>query len=257
MFDQIPLPFLGLALFLAMMLMHAAGFALRTRLAKRNPVNAAKTGDEGYVLSGMFGLLALLLAFSLSLALARYEDRRELAVEEANAIGTMASRMQLVEASARMAMMDDLTEYTKLRVEVGRETDERSYETKSDRAEQAGTRFGNGLLAYVSNRPGNPSDALMVSAYNSMMDAASARRAARQVHLPGEVLALLVLCCLAGAGTLGHSIGGSGSRHLLASGLFFMLLSAAFVTILDLDRPRSGAIIVSQEGMERLARQTP
>jgi hypothetical protein len=255
MLNQIPLPLLGLALFVAMMLSHAAGFSLRTRLAKRDPENAAKAGDDGYVVPGMFGLLALLLAFSFSLALSRYEDRRELAVEEANAIGTMASRMQLIEPGVRAPMMDDLTHYTKLRVDLGRETSERAYGEKSDRAEEAGTRFGNVLLGYVRERPSNPSDALLVPAFNSMMDVASARRAARNAHLPGEVLALLVLCCLAGAGTLGHSVAGLGSRHLLASGLFFVLISAAFATVLDLDRPRGGAIIVSQEGMERLARQ--
>lgn len=76
----------GLGLLLAMLAAWWAGVAVHQRI--RQP-EAGAAGGESYVLSGAFGLLALLMAFAFSLAIGRYEARRLLVVEEANAVGTM------------------------------------------------------------------------------------------------------------------------------------------------------------------------
>src|SRR4051794_8250004 len=67
-----------------------AGAALRRRRrrAAAEPAAEAASGEEGYVVSAVLGLMALLIAFTFSLALTRYEERRRLVVVEANALGT-------------------------------------------------------------------------------------------------------------------------------------------------------------------------
>ena len=70
--------------------------------------------------------------------------------------------------------------------------------------------------------------------------------AATRARLPARVLDLLALYCLAAAGMLGYTVAAAGGRHRPAAYAMFVLLAFAFATIHDLDRPRSGAILVDQ-----------
>lgn len=104
----------GLGLLLAMTALWRLGAALHRR-AGSNP----EAGGESYVLSGAFGLLALLMAFAFSLAIGRYETRRLLVIEEANAIGTMSTRLALLEDRQRVPLAAELEHYAKTRAAVG------------------------------------------------------------------------------------------------------------------------------------------
>ncbi|MFC3099663.1 hypothetical protein [Altererythrobacter lauratis] len=81
-------------------------------------------GADSHALSGVFGLLALLLAFSFGMALNRYEERRELVVAEANALSTFASRVELLAAEDQRAVRVLLAEYGAARLDFGRATNE-------------------------------------------------------------------------------------------------------------------------------------
>jgi hypothetical protein len=65
------------------------------------------------------------------------------------------------------------------------------------------------------------------------------------------VLDAVIVYAVAAAGFLGYATAGARGRHRLASMGFFALLSLAVCMILDLDRPREGAIRVAQDAMER------
>ncbi|MFC3099662.1 hypothetical protein [Altererythrobacter lauratis] len=65
------------------------------------------------------------------------------------------------------------------------------------------------------------------------------------------MLALLCLFAICGAALLGYNRAGSTRAHRPAALLFLMLLAVAFITVLDLDRPRSGTILVPKQAMER------
>jgi hypothetical protein len=255
MLDGLPLPLLALLLLAAMIGAHASGYALWSHFAKSREASGPATQDESYILSGVFGLLALLIAFSFSLAIGRFEDRRQLAIDEANAIGTMASRLALVEDDSRQAMLTGLANYAAARVTAGRQIADSDWSEQAIRAERLGDAFATRVLAYVRDRPTVLHGPLLVNAINTMNDTATARRAARAARLPGEVLALLVAFCLVAAATLGYALAPTGRRHLFASTVLFVLLSASFGTILDLDRPRGGAIVVPQDELEAAARK--
>ena len=68
-------------------------------------------GQEGYVVSAVLGLLALMLGFTLAMAVDRYETRRALVLEEANAIGTTYLRAQLFGEPHRARLSKLLVEY--------------------------------------------------------------------------------------------------------------------------------------------------
>ncbi|OYW46713.1 MAG: hypothetical protein B7Z36_04550 [Novosphingobium sp. 12-63-9] len=251
MIDNTPLVAVGGGLFAVMALAYAGAFALRTARSRKR--GDAGSTDESYVLSGVFGLLALLMAFAFSLAIGRYENRRELAIEEANAIGTMSTRLALLDAGQRMPLANSLSAYAALRAETGRVEDDALWQASATRAAAQCGAFGDGLFTTLHGMPPDTRAPLLVQAYNDMCDIATSRHAARTARLPGEVLLLLALYCCAGAAMLGTAHGGTGQRHLFGSALFFALLAAAFTTVLDLDRPRGGAILVPQDELETVA----
>ena len=71
--------------------------------------------------AALLGLVGLLLAFGLSLAVSRYEDRRANVVHEANAIGTTYLRAQTLAEPVRSRSMDLLVGYTRSAIRVSDE----------------------------------------------------------------------------------------------------------------------------------------
>ncbi|WP_338645221.1 hypothetical protein [Novosphingobium olei] len=252
MMDDAPLMLVGSGLLLAMIGSYGLGSVLHGVLLRGRPDTS--TNDESYVLSGVFGLLALLMAFGFSLAIGRYETRRELVTSEANAISTMASRLSLLDEAQRAALLTPLATYARARAQSGLIDDDTRWEKAAREAALQCDGFGKRLFATLRSMPPDTRGPSLTQAYNDMCDVATARHAARKARLPAEVLLLLALYCCAGATMLGYTLAGTGKRHLLASAIFFALLSSAFVTILDLDRPRGGAILVPQEELETVAR---
>jgi hypothetical protein len=242
----------GVGLLLAMTVLWRLGVALHRRAGDGGEAGG-EAGGESYVLSGAFGLLALLMAFAFSLAIGRYETRRLLVIEEANAIGTMATRLALLEDSQRAGLGPKLAHYAKARAAVGRNAPEAAWQAAHDASTRDCGSFGDALFAVLRSMPPDTRGPVLVQAYNAMCDITTERHAARSARLPTEVLLLLALYCCACTALLGFTTGRADQRSAVSAVLFFALLAAAYVTILDLDSPRSGAIIVPQEELENVA----
>src|SRR5580765_2907353 len=107
---------IGLLVFVAMCVAAVLGVAIRLKRDKQ--MNRAGEFDtqEGYVVSTVLGLLALLLAFTFSLAVDRFDARRALVLEDAKAIGTTYLRAQLLTEPYRARMSDLLIRYTDNRI---------------------------------------------------------------------------------------------------------------------------------------------
>jgi hypothetical protein len=241
----------GLALLIAMTACWWIGVVVHRRAHKPQ---TADSGGESYVLSGAFGLLALLMAFAFSLAIGRYEARRLLVVEEANAIGTMSTRLALLNESQRQPLAEMLARYAKARAAAGLQAQDSAWQAAHTQTSRQCGQFGDALFAALRAMPPDTRGPVLVQAYNAMCDITTARHAARQARLPAEVLVLLAFYCSASAGLLGFTIGRADRRNLISSVLFFALLAAAYITTLDLDNPRSGAILVPQEELEAVAK---
>ncbi|MFC0589054.1 hypothetical protein ACFFF7_06475 [Novosphingobium aquiterrae] len=254
MIGTVPLVLLGIVLMAAMLLAYEGGLRLHRSISHRADGGNSESSDEGYVLSGVFGLLALLMAFAFSLALGRFDERRALAVAEANAIGTMASRLALVGADQQQPLRQALSDYASARVATGTAADTARWDRLGRDAGQLHDRFGSRLYQVIASGPADARTTLLVQAYDDLGDTAALRRSARAARLPEAVLALLAVYCMVGAGMLGYTIAASRAKHRIASGIFFLLLTAAFVTVLDLDRPRGGTIVVPQTELEDVAR---
>ena len=237
---KLALGWVGLALFLGMAAAAWIGNRVRTRRT-----DAANDAEEGYLLSAALALLGLLIAFTFSLAVSRYDDRRELVVQEANAIGTAWLRAGVRGDPAGRELQAAIADYTEVRLGLSRLEPADQVEAATGRQQVL---VWNKVRALVATDT-SPITAGAVAAVNEMFDMAGARKAERAARIPGEVLFVLMAYTVIAAGIVGYVLGANARRHRAVTAILFLLLTMAITLILDLDRPRSGAITVSQQPM--------
>jgi hypothetical protein len=200
--------------------------------------------SSGVLQGALLGFMGLVLAFGLSLALGRYEDRRAAVVDDANTIGTTYLRAQTLSEPVRSRSLPLLVAYTDAELRL---TDEVSGSELAQRTVARASGLQRELWALagqaVREEPTATAPRLYEDSLNAMIDQQAVRVAGLNNRVPTEVL-LLELIGAAGAmflvglhvGLLGRSL----TPLLLAAGLVTFLL---FVTF-DLDRPTRGFITV-------------
>lgn len=214
-------------------------------------------GQEGYVVSAVLGLLALLMGFTFSLALSRYEERRDMVLQEANAIGTAYLRAQLLDADARREASTVLVAYTNNRLLLAGPV---TGQTKRwlGRNDELLTDLWTATVGARKKSGDTPLTGLFVAAVNDVVDMDAARKNARAAKVPSAVYAVLALFIWISAGILGYSLAGFWAR--LAAIILFLLINLSMLLILDIDRPLVGLLREQQRPMEDLAallRSTP
>lgn len=242
--ETAPLWQLAIASFFLMLLAWEGGVLLQARL--RRTVQKDDVQDEGYILSGILGLLALLIAFTFGLALDRHETRRELVVTEANALGTAWLRTDLVDNPE--PLRDALRDYTKARVDFSlAPPSEMAAVHAAANAKQV--KLWNVAVASLGNQKASPLAPTVLGPINEAIDTAATRAAALDARLPASVAIILGLYALISAGMLGYVVARAGGKQRAASVLLFLMVTMSFILVEDLDRARDGAIKVPQGPM--------
>src|SRR3954470_3098655 len=216
---------------------YAAGYYLREHEAKmREPF--------GVLQGALLGVVGLILAFGLSLAVGRYEDRRGAVVTEANAIGTTYLRAQLVAEPERSRSLELLRRYADLAVQISKEVPNSSGMRRTTAAEDVVQRRLWALAGHAVDRARVASaPRLYVETLNETIDAQEARLSGLDNRVPGAVLALEVFGAAVALALLALHI------SVLGRGLVALIAAAALVSLLlvvtfDLDRPTRGLITV-------------
>lgn len=198
----------------------------------------------GVLQGALLGVVGLVLAFGLTLAVGRYEDRRAATVSEANAIGTTYLRAQLIAEPARTRSLELLRNYTDLALQISKEVPGSSGMRRTTAAEGAVQRRLWHLAGQsIDSAPLASAPRLYVDSLNATFDAQSTRLSSLTNRVPGAVLALEVFGAAVAIGLLALHI------SVLGRGLVPMLVAAALITLLllvtfDLDRPKRGLITV-------------
>lgn len=237
-------------LFLCMLLSIEISFRIRSRRRKQAIATEAIT-QANAVLVSMLGLLALLLAFTFSAALQRYDDRSRAVVAEANAIGTTYLRAQLLPKGMQDEVQATLRQYLDIRIQEGR-VDFASTEAEGLLLHQAKRVEAQlwALAVRAAEQDGRPvTSGLFIQSLNELIDASATRKAANNRHVPEVVIFLMFATVLITTATLGFASGIAGHRVTLAAFVLVVLITLVAYLIIDLDRPRRGSIQVSQESM--------
>lgn len=237
------------ALCLALLLgMRELGSALRRWHDRRRGVDDSEL--EEFSMTSVLGLLALLIGFTFSLALQRYEARRELVIQEANAIGTTWLRCDTLDAGDRDRLRTLLRQYVDVRVAYGEARTPRQEADANDRTAFLQAQLWTATTRAVAPARATVLAALVLAPLNDSIDLAGARKAHREASVPDRLLRVLLAYGLVAAGMIGYQ----RRRFRTATTMILLLFTLAGTVILDLDRPTTGGIREPQAPMLDLQR---
>ncbi len=231
-FYQLPIAGIGLATFVLLLAAATAGHVAGRRAA----VGESRDLNRN-VVAGIVGVVALLLAFTLGFALSRFQDRRDAIVDEANTIMTAFLRADLLPATERRALQQEIHAYASTRMFSNLPDVTTAVQQSLARQETLWPT----AVALTEGRLVGPERTFLLSSINDVLDAHLRRAAARAERVPLPVLGLAVL--LSAAAVVLSSYNESSNRFPILSFVVQALGVATLVTlILDFDDTSQGFI---------------
>jgi hypothetical protein len=235
------------SLFVATVLLVLVAVEVGYRLGsfRRGAAEHEKEAPVGAMVGATLGLLAFLLAFTFGFAANLYQSKREVLLEEANAVGTAYLRAGfLAEAETARRLFREYVDVRLAAAQTGQ------VDTAIDRSEQIQTELW--ALASEDARE-NPSAlpvALFVEALNSVIDVHAKRvMIALRTRIPPAIWAALYTIAFFAFGTLGYHSGLSAANRSFAVLAVALIFSSVIWLIKDLDTSQQGALRVSQQAM--------
>jgi len=227
-----------IGLFAAILALAQVGRAL----GRRQPATQADPG-LGVVAAAVFGLLGLLIAFTFAAAASRFDTRRQLIVQEVNAIGTAYLRLKLLPPPAQSELRNDFRQYVAARAAIYRKLpDVEAAKLELAQAKALQDTIWEKAVSASTTADGPHAALLLLPALNEMIDITTTRTLALQTHTPAIVLGLLTAVALAGALLVGHVIAGAEAYSWVHVLIFAAVLTATIYVIVDLEYPRTGFI---------------
>jgi hypothetical protein len=218
---------------------------------RRRDVHAA-SGHSGSIQGAVLGLLGLLLGFSFAMSVGRFEARRDLLLQEANAIGTTWLRADFLPAPYDQQARDLLVRYTKLRIN-GFAAKEGTENYRQTRAEVVDIHRKLWRCADAAvEEKSTPAVVSFVTSLNETIDLDASRLAALRNRVPGAVWLLLLAVASCSAWASGYSSGVNDTRSIFSELAFPLLIGVVITLIADIDRPYKGLVGISQAPLEEL-----
>jgi hypothetical protein len=234
---------LFLALTIVVELGHQLGLATAANSDKRLREPMVATRDSVSL------LLSLLLGFTLAMALPRYEERKKLVVDEANAIGTSALRAQMLPEPVRGKILQLLSEYVDARVNFSAaRLDAQELQQSLVRTKRLQDELWRESVGVARQNP-TPITSIFVQALNDSIDLTEKRRATLENRIPASIWILLALASLLSCLTIGVT---ERQRFWFVMIVSPLTIAIVMALIADLDAPRTGLIQIGQESLRRV-----
>jgi len=239
-------------LFIAIVVLNEVGFRVGNFVQSRTDSEVKSL--TGSIQASILGLLALLLGFTFSMSMQRYDNRSMALIDEANALGTAILRVQLLPEKYRDEAGSLFQEYAGLRVDIGQldltKTEERNkYNNKIANVQN---KLWSLAISATEVDPRPVTTGAFVKSLNDVIDSQGKRNALLQMQVPEVVLILLFIVFISSGGIMGYSAGLSGKRMFAPIVLVSLLITLIVFIIIDLDRPKRGLIQVDQSVMIEL-----
>jgi hypothetical protein len=225
------------------------------RLGKRRlgKVDEPDRSHTSALQGATLGLLALLIGFTFAMAVTRYDNRKTVILDQANAIGTAELRSRLLgaphaEKAAPLfrAYVDAWLQYRAAGVDVV------AVQAAENRAFDLENQLWNLAREVTTADPHSLPAGMFTAAMNDVIDMHEKRNRSVKDRVPDAVIWLLFAVSVLALGQVAYSCGLSGRRRQVANVTFAFMIALVLVIILDIDRPRRGLVQVSQESMIRL-----
>ena len=220
-----------------------AAQAIGAWLGRRHTARGAAPAEGvGVVVGGMLGLLAFVLALTLSFATTRFEERRQGTLMEANALGTAWLRAKAINHARGEELAKLFEEYTRLRADFVKAPASRdAVRAINDKTSELQNRIWEHVTVIVRERPDAISSSLM-AATNEVFDRSTAERFAFSLTMPPQMVWLLMGIAVLSIGALGYQLGMRGLSLPILSVLLIAMWTSVIVVILDLSAPRIGSL---------------
>jgi len=234
--------------FLAMWLSVRLGSSFRRW---RLPLEEDEREDFRLVLGSTLTLLGLIIGFTFSMAVSRYDQRKNYEEAETNAIGTEYVRADLLPAADAARVRTLLRNYLDQRILFYVARDDRQLLSVNAATAQLQTDLWSAAQAPASAHP-SPVIALAVSGMNDVLNSQGYTQFAWGNRIPLAAWCLMwaiTVCC--------HLLVGYGARRSELRAILFIVLpfvvSISFFLIADIDSPRHGVIRVHPQNLEILS----
>ena len=207
--------------------------------------------DFGVILAAALTLLGLIIGFSFSMAMSRYDQRKNYEAAEANAIGTEYVRADLLSASDAAKVRALLRNYLDQRVLFYLTSDEQQIRQINARTAQLQAELWSAVLPPAAAQPTFFTVALVVWGMNDVLNSQGYTQAAWWNRIPiaaWVLMGAIAICC--------NVLLGYGAQNVKAEGILLLILpfvvTIAFFLIADIDSPRGGVIPVNPQNLASL-----
>jgi hypothetical protein len=222
---------------------------------RRRPLKDDQREDFGVVQAATLTLLGLIIGFSFSMALSRYDLRKSYEETEANAIGTEYVRAGLLPATNATAARTLLRKYLDLRISFYKTRDKQELQKINADTAQLQTEMWSAVQDPAVAQP-SPVIALAVAGMNDVLNSQGYTQAAWWNRIPKAAWSLLIAIAISCNLLTGYGSRSAGAR----SGLLLVLplvVSISFLLIADIDSPRGGFIHIIPQNLVSLAGSLP
>jgi hypothetical protein len=214
------------------------------------PVREDEREDLATVQTAILTLLALIVGFSFSMAVTRYDQRKNYEETEANAIGTEYLRADLLPAESATNVRALLRKYLDQRIAFYETSGKREISRiGADTAKLQAELWS--AISLAANAEPTPVRALAVSGMNDVLNSQGYTQAAWWNRIPLAAWGLMGLIAIACNLLLGY---GERSERLLLLLVIPVVVSISFLLIADIDSPRGGVIRVIPDNLISLSR---
>lgn len=222
---------------------YEVGFRIGRWWQDREP--GEQEGPTGVIVGGLLGLMAFLLAVTMGMASDRFDSRRGLVLEEANAIEAAYLQADYLPPSSGAQLKELLREYLPRRIAT---SDPAAVQASIQRSHELHQEMW-ALQAAAAQSGYNP-DLLSAlgDALTNVVNLAQTRVVSGlYARVPETVLWLLIGGSVLSLGMLGYSAGLTRRRSLLSALVLIVALGTVTALVIDLDTPQGGMLTVSQQ----------
>lgn len=233
--------------FVILSLSAKTGDILSNRL---RPLEDEERSDFGVVLGALLTLLGLLIGFTFTMAVSRYDQRKHYEAAEANAIGTEYERAELLSVGDGARLRELLKKYTDERVLFYRTRDPQMLaKVNTDTAEMQKELWS---AARAGATQATAMVALAVSGMNDVLDSQGYTQAAWWNRIPIAAWLLVAVVAIYSNLMIGYVAHRTKRRLFL---IFPLAVSISFFLIADIDSPRWGLIRVAPQNLLSLSQR--